>query len=90
MKQRFQVRHHRVFPGIAAGSPDAFAELIESGSSEFEAGPAWRGDAELRLFTSPSEELDRLRVDELIGGYYRQVGVVWDGGEVLAENGTCG
>ena len=35
--------HHRVFPGIAAGAPDAYAELIESGASEFEAGPAWTG-----------------------------------------------
>ena len=31
--------HHRVFPGIASGAPDAYAELIESGASEFEAGP---------------------------------------------------
>jgi len=59
-------------------------ELIESGSSEFEAGQAWTGDAELRLFESPTEELDRLRVDEIIGGYYRQVGVVWNGGRSLA------
>ena len=76
--------HHRVFPGIGKGTPDAFAELIESGASEFEGGPAWTGDAELRLFASPTEELDRLRVDEIIGGYYRQVGVVWDGGRSLA------
>jgi len=76
--------HHRVFPGIAAGAPDAYAELIDSGSSEFEAGPAWDGDADLRLFESPTEELDRLRVDEIIGGYYRQVGVVWNGGRSLA------
>ena len=79
-----KMAHHRVFPGIAAGAADAFAELIESGSSEFEAGPAWPGDADLRLFESPTEELDRLRVDEIIGGYYRQVGVVWNGGRTLA------
>jgi hypothetical protein len=76
--------HHRVYPGIAAGAPDAYAELIESSSSAFEAGPAWKGDAELRLFESPTEELDRLRIDEIIGGYYRQVGVVWNGGRSLA------
>jgi hypothetical protein len=72
-----------VFPGIAAGAPDAYAELIESGVSESEAGPAWSGDAELRIFESPTEELDRLRIDEIIGGYYRQVGVVWNGGRSL-------
>ena len=43
------------------------------------------GDAELRLFESPTEELARLSVDEIIGGYYRQVGVVWDGGRTLAR-----
>jgi acetoacetate decarboxylase len=75
--------HHRVFPGIGAGSPDAFAELIESGASRAQLGPAWAGDADLRLFESPTEELDRLRVDEIIGGYYRQVGVTWNGGRTL-------
>ena len=39
---------------------------------------------ELRLFDSPTEELSRLSVDEIIGGYYRQVGVVWNGGRSLA------
>jgi len=75
--------HHRVFPGIASGAPDAYAELISSGASEFEGGQAWKGDVDLRLFPSPTEELDRLRVDEVIGGYYRQVGVVWNGGASL-------
>jgi acetoacetate decarboxylase len=78
-----KMAHHRVFPGIGVGAPDAYAELIESGVSEAEAGQAWAGDAELRLFESPTEELDRLRVDEIIGGYYRQVGVVWNGGRSL-------
>ena len=55
-----KMAHHRIFPGIEAGAPDAYAELIESGASEFEAGPAWTGDVELRLFDSPTEELSRL------------------------------
>ncbi|MGL5810563.1 MAG: acetoacetate decarboxylase family protein [Nocardioides sp.] len=78
--------HHRVYPGIDPGiDGDAFAELIESGAAEFEAGPAWRGDAELRLFDAPTEELARLDVREVIGGYFRQVGVVWNGGRTLAR-----
>jgi acetoacetate decarboxylase len=77
--------HHRVLPGIERGSGDAFAELISSGASGFEGGQAWRGDVDLRLFDSPTEELSRLRVDEVIGGYHRQVGVVWDGGHTLAR-----
>ena len=77
--------HHRVLPGIGAGAPDAHAELIESSASEFEGGQSWSGDAELRLFDSPTEELSRLRVDEIIGGYYRQVGLTWNGGRTLAS-----
>lgn len=77
--------HHRVLPGIERGAPDAFAELIVSGAASVDAGQAWAGDAELELFESPTEELARLRVDEVIGGYFRQVGVVWDGGSTLAD-----
>jgi acetoacetate decarboxylase len=76
--------HHRIYPGIASGAPDAYAELISSGSAAFEAGPAWTGDVEVNLYDSPTEELSRLEVHEIIGGYYRQVGVKWDGGTTLA------
>lgn len=81
--------HHRILPGIAGGG-DAYAELISSGSSSFEAGPAWTGDVELRLFESPTEELADLAVEEIIGGYYRQVGVIWDGGTTLARQSADG
>jgi acetoacetate decarboxylase len=77
--------HNRWVPSIVKGAPDALDELIRSGSASFEAGPAWAGDAELELFDSPAEELARLEVREIIGGYYRQVGVTWDGGTVLAH-----
>ena len=77
--------HHRVYPRIERGATgDAYSELISSGSSSFEAGPAFAGDVELRLFDAPTEEVARLEVQEIIGGYYRQVGVVWDGGATLA------
>ena len=79
--------HHRFYPGIERGAPDAFAELIRSGAAEFQGGQPWAGDVELRLFESPTEELARLTVEEIIGGYYRQVGVVWDGGSTLARLG---
>jgi acetoacetate decarboxylase len=77
--------HHRVYPGIERGTPDSFAELISSCAADFAGGQPWRGDVDLRLFDSPTEELDRLHVEEVIGGYYRQVGVVWDGGSTLAH-----
>lgn len=78
--------HHRFLPSIETGGAPALDELVESGGAGFEAGQAWRGDAELRLFASPTEELADLAVHELIGAYYRQVGVVWNGGRRLAGN----
>lgn len=77
--------HHRVYRDIAIdGQSDAYAELIESGGAEFAGGQSWSGEVDLRLFESPTEELASLTVDEIIGGYYRQVGVVWNGGRSLA------
>ena len=81
--------HHRWLPSIEKGKGLALDELIESGAASFEAGQAWRGDAELELFEAPTEELARLEIREPIAAYYRQVGVVWDGGRLL-ESGTSG
>jgi acetoacetate decarboxylase len=75
--------HHRYMPSIENGRPPALDELIESGSASFEGGRPWKGEAELRLFEAPTEELSRLEVHEIIAGYHRQVGVVWNGGRRL-------
>jgi len=49
--------------------------------------PAFRARVDgFQLFPAPTEELDRLAPEEIIGGYYRQVGVVWDGGRLLHDN----
>jgi acetoacetate decarboxylase len=77
--------HHRWMPSIVKGGGDSLAELVRSGSASVEAGPAWRGEARLELLASPTEELAELTVNEIISGYYRQVGVTWDGGSVLAD-----
>ncbi|MFV0462543.1 MAG: acetoacetate decarboxylase family protein [Nostocoides sp.] len=77
-----KLAHHRVYPAID-GQGDGYRELISSGISDFEGGQAWTGDVELRLFDSPTEELASLSVEEIIGGYYRQIGTVWSGGERL-------
>ncbi|NLU70497.1 acetoacetate decarboxylase family protein [Streptomyces sp. HNM0574] len=80
--------HHRWLPAID-GKGLALDELVASGAADAEAGPAWSGDAELDLFEAPTEELAALTVEEPLGAYYRQVGVVWDGGTLLAaEAGT--
>ena len=78
--------HHRILPGIEPGPEggDAFVELIESGAAQVEAGQAWQGSVDhFALFDAPTEELARLEVHEIIGAYYRQVGVVWNGGRSL-------
>jgi hypothetical protein len=68
--------HHRIVPDrLRLARCVRRADRVRP--SEFEAGPAWQGDAE-RL-ESPTEELHRLEVEEIIGGYYRQVGGM-DGG----------
>ena len=77
--------HHRIYPGIEARRPRRLRRADRVRRGEFEAGPAWTGDVEVRLFESPTEELSRLEVDEIIGGYYRQVGVEWDGGRVTGD-----
>ncbi|MER6028100.1 acetoacetate decarboxylase family protein [Streptomyces sp. NPDC001851] len=81
--------HHRRLPSIEKGKGPALDELIESGAASVEGGRPWAGDAELELFESPTEELARLEIREPIAAYYRQVGVVWDGGRLL-ESGTSG
>ncbi|MEH1128884.1 acetoacetate decarboxylase family protein [Micromonospora sp. CPCC 206061] len=81
--------HHRWLPSIEPGKGLALDELVSSGAASFEGGTPWAADAELRLLDAPTEELADLRVDELIGAYYRQVGVCWNGGALL-ESGTSG
>jgi acetoacetate decarboxylase len=75
--------HHRVYHDIALTDSDAFNELIESGAAAVEGGPTLAGTAELEFFESPTEELANLKVVEVLGAYYRQVGVEWNGGRVL-------
>ncbi|MGQ4335573.1 acetoacetate decarboxylase family protein [Streptomyces hayashii] len=79
--------HHRWLPSIEKGGGLALDELIESGAASFEGGRPWVGDADLELFEAPTEELARLEIHEPIAAYYRQVGVVWDGGRLL-ESGS--
>ena len=78
--------HNRWMPAIEPGGGLALDELIESSVASFEGGQAWAGDAEIELFDAPTEELAELTVEEVIGGYYRQVGTSWNGGTLLASD----
>ncbi|MDQ7251251.1 acetoacetate decarboxylase family protein [Dongia sedimenti] len=78
--------HHRWLPAID-GKGDAHVELIESTGAKFEGGKPWIADVEsFRLYDVPTEELAGLEVKEIIGGYYRQIGVTWNGGRSLVPS----
>ena len=78
--------HHRWLPAID-GKGDAHAELIESTGAKFEGAQPWQAKVEhFTLLDSPTEELSRLEVREIIGAYYRQIGVVWNGGRSLVAD----
>ena len=66
------------------------APRLEQCGIEGEADEYARARADLELFDSPTEELSRLEVREVIGGYYRQVGVTWNGGATLARQDASG
>jgi hypothetical protein len=71
---------------IARGLHQGY-EIIATASASAEGGPAFRARVDgFGLFPAPTEELDRLAPEEIISGYYRQVGVVWDGGRLLHDN----
>ena len=68
-------------PDRAKGGPDALRRADPVRRAPRRGGTGLeRRRRRSSLFESPTEELARLEVDEIIGGYYRQVGVVWDGG----------
>ena len=75
--------HSRYMPRIEGDGTDSYSELVTMSGRDVEVGPAWRGDAEIELFDSPVEEVSRLEVREVIGGYFRQVGTTFAGGTTL-------
>lgn len=78
--------HHRQVRGIERGSDWALDEVVTMSGTDADLGPAWQADAQLELFDSPWDEpASLLPVREIIGGYYRQVGVTWNGGTTLAR-----
>jgi acetoacetate decarboxylase len=78
--------HHRQVRAMEPGAGLALDEVVTMSGRDADVGQAWRADAELELFDSPWDELaSALPVREVIGGYYRQVGVSWDGGTTLAH-----
>ncbi len=75
--------HHRWFPMIELDGRDSLSEVVTMSGVDLDLGPAWRGEATLDLFDSPTEELALLQPEEIIGGYFRTVGTTFAGGRTL-------
>ncbi len=75
--------HSRYFPSIEPGEKPSMDELVTMKSYDWEGSEIWKGDAELTLYDSPVEELTSIAPREMIGAYYRTVGVSWGGGTLL-------
>lgn len=81
--------HHRFLPRVEADGVDASVEIVSVASEEVEVGPAFIGDAALRVFESPTEELAALRPREMLGGSWRRVGFTFRGGRTLAGGASA-
>ena len=78
--------HNRSVRAIDDPTTFRLDEIIITGAAEAEGGTPWHADIDMfQLYPSPTEELHRLEPRELIGGYYQQVGVKWDGGSLLYD-----
>ncbi len=84
--------HSRQMPAIEADGSDSLDELVTMSGHDADLGPVHSGEAEIVLHESPTEELHRLQPLEMIGGYYRQVGVSMASGTTLwaARNPRAG
>lgn len=79
--------HSRWMPSITPGAGNSLDQLITMSGVDADLGPTWVGDAELILGDSQWDELDSiLPVQEIIAGYYRELGVTFAGGSLVADH----
>jgi hypothetical protein len=79
--------HHRYMPSLVPGAGMSMSQIVTMGGVDADLGQPWKGDAELSLFDSPWDEpATLLPVDEIIGGYFREVGVTFAGGRLLHDD----
>lgn len=78
--------HSRWVPSITPGAGNSLDQLITMGGVDADLGPTWVGDAELTLGDSEWDELNAiLPVKKVLAGYYRELGVTFNGGNLLAD-----
>lgn len=75
--------HNRYWPSIESDGTASMDELVTMTGYDGEVADVWAGEAEIRLFESPVEELSLLEPEEVIGGFYHKVGVSWRAGTTL-------
>ena len=75
--------HNRFWPSIESDGTASMDELVTMSGYDGETADVWAGEADLRVFESPSDELSMLEPTEIIGGFYHRVGVSWKGGTTL-------
>ncbi len=75
--------HHRYMPAIESDGSDSLHELVTMRGYDAEVGPCFTGEATLQFHESPVEELTRIAPQEIIAGYWREVGTSWRRGTTL-------
>lgn len=84
-----KMAHHRQVSAIDRPGEYSLNEIIATGAAQADGGTPWKATVDtFNLFDSPTEELSLLEPHEFIGAYYRQLGVKWDGGTVLAHDSS--
>ena len=78
--------HSRWFPSIESDGTDSMDELVTMRGYDAEVGSAFVGEAEIRLYDSPVEELALLEPNEMIAGYWRSIGTSWRQGTTLERH----
>ena len=78
--------HNRWMPSIECDGKDSLDEVVTMTGYDAEIGLTFKGSFEIDFFNSPVEEFQLLSPEELIKGYYRQVGVSWKGGTTLKRS----
>ena len=78
--------HHRFMPSIT-GDGMSLSQIVTMGGVDADLGEPWVGEAELELHDSPWDKpASLLPVREIIGGFYREVGVTFAGGSLLRDS----
>ena len=76
--------HNRYLQRIESDGQLSLDEIVTMGGFDAELGQCYQGDFSLEYFPSPTEELETLKPQEIIKGYWREVGVSWKEGTTLS------